>query len=60
MSDIEWGLASIGKAGGNYLTTVAEVVVLPTHSCVGPDFVSASGHYSIDSSMSEASVEEIA
>ena len=60
VSDVEWRLASIGEAGGDNLTTVTEVVVFPTHRCIGPDFISATGHYSIDSSMAEAAVEEVA
>jgi hypothetical protein len=50
----------LGEAGGNDLTAVAVVVVLPTHSCVCPDFVSTASHYGVNCTMSETAVEEVA
>jgi len=55
-SDIEWRLSTVAHASGDDLAAVTEVIMLPPHGGVSPDFVSASCHHRIDSAVAKATV----
>jgi hypothetical protein len=59
VADVKGGFPSVRQAGSDALATITEVVMLPLHRGVHPDFVATAGHDSVDGAVSKAAVQQV-